>query len=262
MDFRDKTCVVTGGASGIGAACSRAFAALGANVVVADLNDEDAAQVASEINGRAVHCDVGKEADIQAAVDFAEASFGPIDLFFSNAGIATGGDPLESDVQDWFDQWDINVMAHVYAIRAVLPGMLERGEGYFVHTASMAGILTTHGNVVYAATKHAVVGIAEWMSITYHDKGIRTSLLAPLGVNTPMLGMRSSQATRSAVGPIKEPEEVADMVVDAVQNERFLILTDEIAQTWMDRKNGDIERWLNGMRRLQGKMDDAKAKGV
>ena len=146
---------------------------------------------------------------------------GPVDLFFSNAGIASGGDPLTTDVQDWHDQWDINVMAHVYAIRAVLPAMLERGDGYFVHTASMAGILTTHGNVLYAATKHAVVAIAEWMSITYHDHGIRTSLLAPLGVNTPMLGNSRSSFAQTTAGPIKEPEDVADMVTDAVQNERF-----------------------------------------
>ena len=264
VDFQAKTCVVTGGASGIGAACSRAFAKLGANVVIADVNDEDAQAVADEINGRAVHCDVGKQSDIEATVAIAEDAFGPVDLFFSNAGIATGGDPLATDVQDWFDQWDINVMAHVYAIRAVLPGMIDRGSGYLVHTSSMAGILTTHGNVLYAATKHAVVAIAEWMSITYHDQGIRTSLLAPLGVNTPMLGNGNRRATsaQTAVGPIKEPEEVADMVVEAVQNERFLVLTDDIAQTWMDRKNSDLERWLNGMRRMQRKIDDAKQKGV
>lgn len=262
MDFNGKTCVITGGASGIGAACSQAFATLGANVVIADLNDDDAERVAKSVNGRAVHCDVSKQGDIEAAVSVAEETFGPIDLFFSNAGIATGGGPLEAEVDTWFKQWDVNVMAHVYATRAVLPGMLERGGGYFVHTASMAGILTTPGNVVYAATKHAVVGIAEWMAITYHDQGIRTSLLAPLGVNTPMLGNRDSGFASSAAGPIKEPEEVADMVVDAVHNERFLILTDDIAQTWMDRKNGDIERWLNGMRRLQRKLDDAKQKGV
>ena len=262
MDFQAKTCVVTGGASGIGAACSRAFAVLGANVVVADVNHEGAQRVADEINGYAVHCDVGKETDINSLVQVTEARFGPVDLFFSNAAIASGGDPLETDIQDWLDQWDINVMAHVYAIRAVLPSMLVRGSGYFVHTSSMAGILTTQGNIVYAATKHAVVAIAEWMSITYHDQGVSTSLLAPLGVNTPMLGNRGTPFAQAAVGPIKEPDEVARMVVDAVLNERFLILTDEIAQTWMDRKTGDIERWLNGMRRLQRKIDNAKRKGV
>ena len=146
------------------------------------------------------------------------------------------------------------MMAHVYATRAVLPGMLQRGSGYLIHTASMAGILTSHGNLPYAVTKHAVVGFAEWMSITYHDKGIRTSLLAPLGVRTPMLGDTNSSFARNAAGPIKEPEEVAEMVAQAVENENFLILTDEIAQTWMDFKNQDLERWLKGMRRMQAKI--------
>ena len=261
MKFRDKVCVITGGASGIGASCARLFTEQGAKVVVADLNEEGANRVAQEVGGLPHRCNVGLEKDINDLVSFTESNLGPIDLFFSNAGIAIGGDPLKTPVDDWQLEWDVNVMAHVYAIRAVLPGMLERGEGYLVHTASMAGILTTHGNVVYAATKHAVVGIAEWLSITYHDKGIRTSLLAPLGVNTPMLG-GSGTAARSAVGPVKEPEEVASLVVDAVQDERFLILTDPIAEVWMDRKNNDLERWLNGMRRMQRKFDDAADKGV
>jgi len=129
--------------------------------------------------------------------------------------------------------------------------MLERGSGYLLHTASMAGILTSQGNLTYAVTKHAVVGLAEWLAITYHDKGIRVSLLAPLGVRTPMLGDVSSPFARNAAGPIKEPAEVADMVTDAIAAERFLILTDPIAQKWMNNKNSDLERWLDGMRRLQ-----------
>jgi len=162
---------------------------------------------------------------------------------------------LTTDLAVWQQQWDINLMAHVYAIRAALPAMLERGSGYLIHTASMAGILTSQGNLPYAVAKHAVVGLAEWMSITYHDKGIRTSLLAPLGVRTPMLGDTDSPFARNAAGPIKEPEDVAEMVALAIEQERFLILTDEIAQTWMNHKHGDIERWLRGMRRLQKTMD-------
>lgn len=262
MDLRDQVCVITGGASGIGASCARRFRQLGARMVLADVNKEGVERVAAEVDGLGIQCDVGVESDINALVETTEAEVGPVDLFFSNAGIATGGDPLDATIGDWQNQWDVNVMAHVYAIRAVLPGMLSRGSGYLVHTASMAGILTTPGNATYATTKHAVVGLAEWMSITYHDKGIRTSLLAPLGVNTPMLGNRNSGFAPSAAGPIKEPEEVAEQVVDAIQTERFLILTDPIAQTWMDRKANDLERWLNGMRRLQGKIADAKEKGV
>ena len=133
--------------------------------------------------------------------------------------------------------------------------MLARVNGTLIHTASMAGILTSHRNLPYAVTKHAVVGLAEWLSITYHDKGILTSLLAPLGVRTPMLGDTTSTFARNAAGPIKEPEDVAIMVAEAVEAERFLILTDEIAQTWMGFKSNDLERWLKGMRRMQATME-------
>lgn len=251
MDLSDRVAVITGAASGIGAACARAFAAKGALVAVVDRNADGAVAVADEVKGIAVGCDVSDESSVGAMVREVEDRLGPIDILFNNAGVATGGDILAVDPSVWDEQWGINVMAHVYAIRAVLPGMLERGDGYIVHTASMAGILTTHGNATYAATKHAVVGLAEWMSVSYHHRGIRTSLLAPLGVRTPMLGDTASAFATTAAGPIKEPEEVAQQVVDAIEAERFLILTDPIAQTWMDRKAGDLERWLNGMRRLQ-----------
>jgi NAD(P)-dependent dehydrogenase (short-subunit alcohol dehydrogenase family) len=254
MDLRNKVSIITGGASGIGAASARAFALQGAKVVVADRNAAGARAVADEIGGLGVACDVAREQDIAALVREAEGAYGPIDVFFSNAGVATGSDPLTSPPALWQEQWEINVMAHVYALRAVLPGMLERGAGYLIHTASMAGILTTHGNAVYATTKHAVVGLAEWLSVTYHDRGIRTSLLAPLGVRTPMLDEDSAWA-RHAAGPLTNPDQVAAMVLDAVAAELFLILTDPIAQTWMDHKARDLERWLRGMRRLQQTID-------
>lgn len=254
MQLDGKVTIVTGGASGIGAACARNFAARGARVAVADLNLEDARKVAEEIGGIAVGCDVGKEAAINDLVTQVEASLGAVEIFFSNAGISSGKDPLTTELDVWQQQWDVNLMAHVYAIRAVLPGMLDRGSGYLVHTSSMAGILTSHGNLPYAVAKHAVVGLAEWMSITYHDQGIRTSLLAPLGVRTPMLGDTNSPFAQNAAGPIKEPEEVAEMVAQAIEKERFLILTDEIAQKWMHHKDNDLERWLKGMRRLQATM--------
>ena len=146
-------------------------------------------------------------------------------------------------------------MAHVYAVRAVLPGMLERGGGTLIHTASMAGILMSNGNVPYTVSKHAVVGLAEYLSVTHHHQGIRVSLLAPLGVRTPMLGDTDRPFARNATGPIKEPEAVAEMVSTAVEEERFMILTDDIAQTWMEGKTGDIERWLRGMRRLAEKIE-------
>jgi NAD(P)-dependent dehydrogenase (short-subunit alcohol dehydrogenase family) len=256
MDLNNRVAVVTGAASGIGAATARAFAKQGAKVVVVDVNASGARAVAKDVGGLAIACNVANEADINALVAQTQRELGAIDLFFSNAGVATGGDPLTTPIHVWNDQWQINLMSHVYAIRAVLPGMLERGEGYLLHTASMAGILTSQGNLPYAVTKHAVVGLAEWLAITYHDQGIRVSLLAPLGVRTPMLGDTNSAFARNAAGPIKEPAEVADMVVEAIKAERFLILTDPIAQKWMDNKNADLERWLTGMRRLQKVMNE------
>jgi len=256
MDLNNRVAVVTGAASGIGAATARAFAKQGAKVVVVDVNASGARGVAKEIDGLTIPCNVASEADINAIVARTQRELGPIDVFFNNAGVATGGDPLTTPIDVWNDQWQINLMSHVYAVRAVLPGMLERGEGYLLHTASMAGILTSQGNLTYAVTKHAVVGLAEWLAITYHDQGIRVSLLAPLGVRTPMLGDTNSAFARNAAGPIKEPSEVADMVVEAIGAERFLILTDPIAQKWMNNKNADLERWLTGMRRLQRVMND------
>ena len=260
MDLKNRVAVITGAASGIGAACARAFAAKGAKVVVVDVNATGARAIAKEIGGLAIPCNVASETDINALVAQAQHELGPIDVFFSNAGVATGGNPLTTPIEVWNEQWQINLMSHVYAIRAVLPGMLERGRGYLLHTASMAGILTSQGNATYAVTKHAVVGLAEWLAITYHDKGIRVSLLAPLGVRTPMLGNPDPGAASSnALGPIKEPADVADMVVDAIDAERFLILTDPIAQKWMNNKTNDLERWLNGMRRVQRMINDGAA---
>lgn len=257
MDLKDKVAIITGAASGIGAACARAFHAAGAKIVVVDVNADGARAVAREIGGLALPCDIANESEVTALVVETERKLGPVDVLFNNAGIATGGDPLSTPIDVWQTQWQVNVMSHLYAVRAVLPGMLERRSGYLLHTASMAGILTSHGNLTYAVTKHAVVGLAEWLSITYHDRGVHVSLLAPLGVRTPMLGDTDTPWARNAAGPIKEPEDVAKMVVDAIREERFLILTDPIAQKWMNNKNTDLERWLDGMRRLQRTLDES-----
>jgi NAD(P)-dependent dehydrogenase (short-subunit alcohol dehydrogenase family) len=200
---------------------------------------------------------------VTSLLDRIERDLGPIDVLCNNAGIASGGDPLTTPLDEWQRQWDINVMAHVHAVRAVLPSMLARGEGHILHTASMAGILTSHGNAPYATSKHAVVGLAEWLAITYHDKGIRVYLLAPLGVRTPMLGaMADSEWGRTAAGPLCEPEEVADLVTEAFAEERFLILTNPIAQEWMEFKTADPEKWLRGMRRLQARIEQAGEGGA
>ena len=252
----DKVCIVTGGGSGIGAALCRAMMADGAaGVAVVDRNLPAAQEIATELGSAAVAigCDVGDEAAVNAMVDAVMDRFGRIDVLCNNAGIANDGDILATPIAVWDQQWQVNLMAHVYAVRAVLPHMVERGSGIIQHTASMAGILTSHGACTYATTKHAVVGLAEWLSISYHDRGIRVHLLAPLGVNTPMLDT-SSDFARNAAGPIREPEEVARQVLDAFAEERFLVLTDPVAQTWMERKVSDIDRWLVGMRRLQARL--------
>ena len=258
MNLNDRVAIITGAGSGIGAACAHAFAAKGARVAVVDVNADGARTTAESIDGLAVPCDIADEGAVNAMVAEVEAELGCIDILFNNAGVASGGNPIDTPIPVWESQWQINVMSHIYAIRAVLPGMLQRGGGYVLHTASMAGILSTHGNLTYAATKHAVVGIAEWMAFTYHHRGIRTSLLAPLGVRTPMLGNPTDAATLRTAGPIKEPEEVAQMVVDAIEQERFLILTDPLAQKWMTNKTGDIERWLSGMNRVQQQFEAAR----
>ena len=191
MQVQDRVCVVTGGGSGIGKALCERFAADGARrVIVVDRAADQARAVAASLGavGQAEVVDVGVADEITSMLERIDNDHGPIDVLCNNAGIASGGDPLTTPIDEWQRQWDINVMSHVHAVRAVLPGMLARGEGHIQHTASMAGILTSHGNAPYATSKHAVVGLAEWLSITYHDKGIRVYLLAPLGVRTPMLG--------------------------------------------------------------------------
>jgi NAD(P)-dependent dehydrogenase (short-subunit alcohol dehydrogenase family) len=255
MQFQEKIAVVTGGASGIGAACCRNFAARGAKVVVADLNGDGANAVAAEFGGLGIGCNVGDEGEIDALVAKVEDALGPIDILFNNAGINSGREILNTDLSVWSDQWQVNLMAHVYAVRAVLPRMIERGAGYLLHTASMAGILMSHGNLPYTVSKHAVVGLAEYLAVTHHHQGIRVSLLAPLGVRTPMLGDTDKPFASNVAGPIREPEEVAEQVASAVEEERFLILTDEIAQTWMNFKTNDLERWLKGMRRMNDKLE-------
>jgi NAD(P)-dependent dehydrogenase (short-subunit alcohol dehydrogenase family) len=256
MELKDKVAVVTGGANGIGAALSRRFATEGARgVVVVDREADAAVAVADEIGGLALTADVGVEADIVSVVERAEAAFGPIDLFCSNAGIGGGGS-VDADDAVWQSIWDINLMAHVYAARAVLPAMLARGEGYLLNTASAAGLLTNIGNAPYTVTKHAAVGLAEWLSITYGDRGIKVSCLCPQGVRTNMLLGSPGDASTEVVlaqGAI-EPEQLADAVIDGLRDERFLILPHPEVADYVKRKAEDPDRWLAGMRRLQARI--------
>jgi NAD(P)-dependent dehydrogenase (short-subunit alcohol dehydrogenase family) len=263
MELRNRVCVVTGGASGIGRAGAIRFAAEGAKVAVADRDLAGTqATVATIVNNGgqavAVRCDVSKEEDIVALVAEAEAAFGDVDLFWSNAGIGIAGG-VETTNQEWQTIWDINLMAHVWAARALVPKMTARGEGYLVSTASAAGLLSNIGTASYSVTKHAAVALAEWLAITHGDQGLRVSCLCPQGVNTNMLnGPLTDDATSiasvKAGGDVLEPEDVAEAVVNAIRAEQFLILPHAEVLTYWQRKTADIDRWLGGMRRLQAKV--------
>jgi len=262
MDVADRVVVVTGGASGIGRALCRAVEAAGARaIVVADIDGPGAEAVAEELGERAtaLRTDVSSPGDVAALVEFAESTYGAIDLFFANAGILVpGGFEVPDDA--WERIWQVNVMSHVLATRAVLPGMLARGEGYIVITASAAGLLTQLGSAPYSVTKHAAVGLAEWLSITHHDAGIRVSCLCPQGVWTGMTGGdrrrevgRLAQSTAGADGFL-EAEDVAAAALAAVAEERFLVLPHPEVATYEQRRAGDRERWLTGMRRVQASL--------
>lgn len=247
MDLKDKVAVVTGGATGIGRALCRRFAQEGAQVVVADVDEPGASEVAESIAGLAVKCDVSREADVQQLVAVATERFGRIDLFCSNAGIGLDGGPEASD-EGWQRIWSINVMAHIYAARAVLPQMLERGDGYLLQTASAAGLLTQVGSAPYSVTKHAAVAFAEWLAITYGDQGIKVSCLCPQGVRTNMLEQaRGGAFLREGA---LDPDRVAAIVVGALRAECFLILPHPEVLEYFRRKSDDYDRWIRGMRRL------------
>src|SRR5688572_16216114 len=224
MDVAHKVIVVTGGGNGIGRALCRRFAAERARaIVVADVDLAAAQRVAGEIGGTAIETDVSRESNVQRLVAKAIERYGAIDLFCSNAGIAKNGDERAPD-DEWRRCWDVHVMAHVYAARAVLPAMLSRGSGYLLQTVSAAGLLTHPQSATYAVTKHAALAFAEWLSIAYGDRGIKVSALCPQGVRTDMLTRAEAEGRSFLIDGAVEPEYVADLVVDAIAEERFLIL--------------------------------------
>ncbi len=255
MRVRDKVVVVTGAASGIGRALARVFAGPeGArHVVCADIDGAGAEAVATEVGGSAQAVDVGSEADIVRLIETAESEHGPIDLFCSNAGIAEGKGIDEPD-EMWDRIWRINTMSHVWAARHLVPRMVARGGGYLFSTASAAGLLTQIGSVTYAVTKHAAVALAEWLSITHHRDGIRVTVLCPQAVRTNMTGPNSANPNAASVASVDgllEPEVVAQVCVEAIDEERFFALPHEIVNEYRRRKVADPDRWLGGMRRLQ-----------
>ncbi|MCU1658253.1 MAG: NADP-dependent 3-hydroxy acid dehydrogenase YdfG [Pseudonocardiales bacterium] len=262
MDLRDQVAVVTGGGSGIGAALARRFVAAGAAAVVVVDRAEDAARaVAAEIGGVAETVDVTDAEAVAALVGRVLDQHGRVDLFCSNAGITTGigvDDPADL----WHRALEVNLMAHVYAARAVLPSMLARGSGYLLNTASAAGLLTSPGDAPYAVSKHGAVAFGEWLSVTYGGRGIGVSVLCPLGVATPLLmdplaAGRPGALAVAASGAIITPEQVADEVVEAIAAERFLILPHPEVGTFWAQKASDPDRWLAGVRRLvSGQISD------
>ncbi|MDX1499842.1 MAG: SDR family oxidoreductase [Woeseiaceae bacterium] len=264
--------VVTGGARGIGAALSRRLAADGVRVVVADLDTEAAAGVASEIDGVAAGLDVGDEAALAALIDDVEERVGPIDLFASNAGVVFGDGPSGSaspdgvlaEVEDrWAISWRVNVMAHVFAARAMVPRMVARGGGYLVNTVSAAGLLSSIGDACYSTTKHAALGFAEAVAIRHGDEGIRVSVVCPQAVATRMLDLATGPGADENVfggadiDGIATPGEVAECIVTGVAEGRFLIVPHPEVVGYFQRKAADYDRWIGGMRKLRRKLAES-----
>jgi NAD(P)-dependent dehydrogenase (short-subunit alcohol dehydrogenase family) len=263
MELRDQVVVITGGGSGIGEALAQAAHAEGArHVVVVDLNADQARRVAAEIGGTGVGLDVRDEAAIQKLVEDTLAAHGPIGLFASNAGYVTVGG-LEDSNDRIQQMWEVHVMAHIYAARAVLPSMIANGSGYLLNTASAAGLMTQIGSMAYTITKHGAVSLAEWLSITHHHQGIRVSVLCPQAVatnivaNSPDFGGSDGDGMGSGVAGadgVVTSEDVARQCIDAIRNETFHVLPHPEVGTYLSRKAGDVDRWLSGMRRFQNSL--------
>ena len=253
MEIKDRVAIITGGGGGIGSATARKWVAEGARaVVVADYDEEAASSVASELGCVGVRLDVTDEKAIGQLVEETESTLGPVDIFFSNAGAGAQGG-VEASNEAWQSQWELHVMSHVYAARAVLPSMTARGDGYLIHTASAAGLLAAVGSAPYSVTKAACIKLAETLAINHADDGIKVSVLCPQGVNT---AMAPKQLGDGGTDGIVEAEYVAEVITEAVREERFLILSHPEVQTYVERKAGDPDRWLKGMRRLRRRSFD------
>ena len=259
VQIRDSVAVVTGAGSGIGRAIATALAAAGAAVVCGDVDAESATETATSIGGAAVGADASSAEGIAALLDTARRTFGHVDIYVANAGI-TGQPGLGDDEAAWDRIIDINVRAHIRAAKAVVPEWIERGGGHFVAVASAAGLLTQLGAAPYSVTKHAAVGFAEWLSITYGESGVGVSCVCPMGVDTPLLrGMTESTdpaarvagAAVTGAGAVIGPQQVGQLVVQAITEGTFLVLPHPEVLTMYRQKGGDYDRWIAGMRRYQ-----------
>jgi NAD(P)-dependent dehydrogenase (short-subunit alcohol dehydrogenase family) len=263
MEVKGKVIVVTGGASGIGRALCECFSAAGASkVIVADLDIDGADKVARAVRGVSARCDVSTESDVAHLVDETERNCGPIDIFCSNAGIAAGFEPASYNIADagdhvWMKSWSVNVMAHVYAARALVPRMSARGSGYFLNTISAAGLLTQIGSAVYATTKHAAVGFAEILAISHRKQGVRVSILCPQGVDTPML--QSLPRGPQSMDGVISAADVAKAAIEGIEREQFLILPHAKVGDYMRKKASDYDGWIRGMAKLQDRSPSAQA---
>jgi NAD(P)-dependent dehydrogenase (short-subunit alcohol dehydrogenase family) len=250
LDLTDRHIVITGGGSGIGAAMARRFKDESPRgIVIADRHAASAQAVADDVTGLALTVDVSDPVETDSMIDRAEERYGPIDLFCANAGIGFAGDE-QTAPDEWDRMWGVNLMAHVHAARRLVPDWLARGEGYFLSTASAAGLLTNLGAAQYSVTKHAAVAFAEWLAVTYGDLGIRVSCLCPMGVRTPFLDSAEEFHTlldRDAI----EPEKVAEAVVEGLAREDFLILPHPEVAQFMVNKAGEPDRWIRGMQKLR-----------
>ena len=254
MIIKEKVAVITGGASGIGKAVAQKLVEEKASVVyVADVDEKTLNETASDIGATPISCDVSKEDNIKGLVAKVQNECGRVDIFMSNAGVYNEGNETAED-SEWMRNWSIHVMAHVYAARAVIPSMIRNKCGYLINTASAAGLLTHIDSATYSTTKHAAIGFAEYLSINYASKGIKVSVLCPQAVRTAMTQGREDSV--ASVDGMLEPSFLAEIVIESIQKEEFLILPHPQVLTYIQRKTADYERWLSGMRRFKEKREN------
>ena len=258
MEVKGKRVIVTGAAFGIGKAMTESFLESGAEVVIVDINEEALKQTAGDLNVEYITADVSSEAAIKNIISTSNSSMGGIDIFCSNAGVGGEGGLVNTTEEDWLNIWGVNVMSHIYAAKHSLPQMLEQESGYFVNTASAAGLLTQIGAAGYSVTKAAAVSFAEWLAITYGKKGIGVSCLCPQGVRTSMVedapGIVSALV---GIDGIMEPADVASDVINAIESDQFLIAPHEKVLDYIKMKAQDYDRWIEGMQSLQTQLLDS-----